>query len=603
MNKSEAAGQDSDADPDLSPSPIPSLVVVAPLASSDGAEQPIEAYKCSFNNDPGILSITSSTLQFTPANGLDLNNPNSVSNNAANLTASIALARSQSLKQNGFSKFGKRMSIIGKPQSPIAASPATGFPLAGEESPAEIAPAAESFLEVPSSANDIAYMGRSQSFDLRRLSFRSNVSASSTPQDSPPVAPSVSIPLSAITSITRARTKAILVAPNALLIESRNIDNDFLSMSHTSKYLFTNVSGIKLSALESKIAEHIDLDRVRRARSLLGSSNENGGHVDGGKRVVRRTSQGGVQTLFNLLKKSDGVDLAGGGLSADHFSDIYTQDALLARRQVAASEEEAMDSQDSMMSTSAMDTTAAPQSLHARPSYNDYFGASKVLSDALEKSFELVGRSSSTNSRTDSVQLQTERANSSSPSASSIADTSTTPAAMHPQNPYMLPKPRKDSTKKWRNTDSSKQGSNLRLAATDAYSSRENRSDSPRGFPSILKMRSNPVMSPTNPRSHPGPLSSRASQKSNNNDTQAYEHTKSLLLQHMQSNIDNISAPPRTDSRNKDRYEEGAFFNSALLDNLQVDYNRLTDLLLAASVGIVFVIVVVDFWLIFNIVF
>ncbi|KAJ3380181.1 hypothetical protein HDU80_002191, partial [Chytriomyces hyalinus] len=365
-----------------------------------------------------------------------------------------------------------------------------------------------------------------------------------------------------------------------------------------------------LSALESKIAEHIDLDRVRRARSLLGSSKENGRLVDGGKRVVRRTSQGGVQTLFNLLKKSDGIDLAGGGLTADHFSDIYTQDALLARQQVAASEKkamdsekEAMDSQDSMMSTSAMDTTAPPQSLHARPSYNDYFGASKVLSDALEKSFELVGRSSSTNSRTDSVQLQTERANSSSPSASSIADTSTPQTAMHPQNPYMLPKPRKDSTKKWRNTDSSKQGSNLRLVAVDINSSRENRSDSPHGFPSILKMRSNPVMSPAKPRSQAGPLSNRASQKSNSNETQSYEHTKSLLLQHMQSNIGNIRAPPRTDSRNNDRSEERAFFNSALLDNLQVDYNRLTDLLLAASVGIVFVIVVVDFWLIFNIVF
>ncbi|KAI8834834.1 hypothetical protein BJ741DRAFT_609305 [Chytriomyces cf. hyalinus JEL632] len=207
------------------------------------------------------------------------------------------------------SKHSRRISFI--PSNTTAAT--TGIPFqSGSDSET---------LHVESLPRKSASMSRRFSLKVPPQPLSSKATSSGTHQVLPnlPSNQAVAIPIRSITSLMRTRMTAMTVAPNALVIETRNT-SDSVFASHTDKHLFTafesaaNSTRTKtLAALEKTISDACDAYRERNMRELqesgalpLGKSRKGWGGRDAepGFHNVRRRSFGTINLFQSLIMGS-----------------------------------------------------------------------------------------------------------------------------------------------------------------------------------------------------------------------------------------------------------------------------------------------------------
>ncbi|KAI8610975.1 hypothetical protein BC830DRAFT_1143259, partial [Chytriomyces sp. MP71] len=385
-----------------------------------------------------------------------------------------------------------------------------------------------------------------------------------------PFTPAFAFPISAITSITRTRTLPMLVAPNAIQIECRNISDDIFA-AHSFKHAFTNFVGVKVSAIETFINQAIDADRVKQARSVFGDRSKSKS-----KNVARRLSIG-TQNLYNMFTGNKG-QLA---------SDTDTSAATVINSSGGRG------SMDSAAEASSS-TEPIPSIILSKTSYEALSGTSKApgalaqillaKSDNPDRPDSAGSDSSTFSERSAGIPIQRAASIRVVSVASSLeADQiSTLKRTAHP----VLPLPLHGA-------------SSLRQSAESSASLQTPKT------PSILKMRSNPVLSPTglespaDQRDHVLSAAIRLRQKKQQEQRQAEQVNA--------RDSDDIPAPPRASSRNSeyvdDHDDDLLEWKLNAMEGLTVDYERLVDVVLVGFASVVMLIVVVDSYLLIKLIF
>ncbi|KAJ3240945.1 hypothetical protein HDU81_002448 [Chytriomyces hyalinus] len=241
----------------------------------------------------GSLWVTRDYIFFTPVMKSD---------------SSTSQPWSSSLNRSA-SKHSRRISFI-----PSNTTSTTGIPFqSGSDSET---------LHVESLPRKSASMSRRFSLKVPPQPLSSKATSSGAHQALPnqPSNHAIAIPIRSITSLMRTRTTAMTVAPNALVIETRNA-SDSVFASHTDKHLFTafesapNSTRTKtLAALEKTISDACDAYRERNMRELqesgalpLGKSRKGWGGRDAepGFHNVRRRSFGTINLFQSLIMGSN----------------------------------------------------------------------------------------------------------------------------------------------------------------------------------------------------------------------------------------------------------------------------------------------------------
>ncbi|KAJ3076686.1 hypothetical protein HDU98_001148 [Podochytrium sp. JEL0797] len=224
--------------------------------------------------DEGTLFIAPTHLFFIPT--LHQNTSTSSTTTTTPISTEISpvsLARTKSLQQ----KFKSKRLSLAQTGKPDTSESTTTPPTSPRTS-----------LDNPPPPIDVT----------RRRSLFTRRESTTTPPP-PRTATHFHLPIPHITSISKTRTNPVLLHPNALLIESRNTQENVLS--HTRKDVFSGFPGtLRLIDLEKRVLSNVDVYRESVGDQAGGSGGKESGSTSVKKKIKRRPSVG-TSALYTAL--------------------------------------------------------------------------------------------------------------------------------------------------------------------------------------------------------------------------------------------------------------------------------------------------------------